>query len=205
MPVTGARRAALVAGLVVAVALVGPPAEAWAKGSLTAHMAQHVLLIGLAAPLVAVGAPAPRRRWGAALAAVAVVVHTVVVLGWHAPALFDAAEAHVPVHAVEHLSLLAAGTLLWWAAARAGGPEGWGPGALAVFVALLPMTVLGVGMVLAGTPWYELRRQLADQQVAGVVMWAGGGSLALVGALTLGAAWVGRAGRVTAGAAPAGP
>ena len=34
------------------------------------------------------------------------------------------------------------------------------------------MTVLGVGMVLAGTPWYELHRDLADQQVAGVVMWS---------------------------------
>jgi len=204
VPVTGGRRAALIAGLVLAVALVAPPVEAWGRDSLTAHMGQHVLLIGLAAPLVAVGAPVPRRRWGPALVAVAVVVHTVVVLGWHAPVLFDAAEAHAPVHAVEHLSLLAAGTLLWWAAARAGGPEGWGPGALAVFVALMPMTVLGVGMVLAGTPWYELHRDLADQQVAGVVMWAGGSLLALAGVLTLGAAWVGHAGRVTAGAAPAG-
>jgi cytochrome c oxidase assembly factor CtaG len=63
-----------------------------------------------------------------------------------------------------------------------------------VFVALMPMTVLGVGMVLAGTPWYELHRDLADQQVAGVVMWAGGSLLALAGVLTLGAAWVGHAG-----------
>lgn len=192
MPVTRGRSAAAAAGLLVAVALVAPPVEAWGRDSLTAHMSQHVLLLGLAAPLVAVGAPGPRRRWGAALVGAAVVVHTVVVLGWHAPALFDAAEAHAPVHAVEHLSLLAAGTLLWWAAARAGGPEGWGPGAMAVFVALLPMTVLGLGLVLARSPWYALHRDLADQQVAGVVMWAGGGTLALIGALALGAAWVAR-------------
>ena len=87
VPVTGGRRAALVAGLVLAVALVAPPVEAWGEDSLTAHMGQHVLLIGLAAPLVAVGAPVLRRRWGPALVAVAVVVHTVVVLGWRARAV----------------------------------------------------------------------------------------------------------------------
>jgi cytochrome c oxidase assembly factor CtaG len=197
VPVTAARRSgrswALVAGVVVAVALVAPPTEAWARGSLTDHMVQHVLLIGVAAPLVAVGAPAPRRRRGAGLLAAAVVTQTVAVLAWHAPVLFDAAEAHVAVHALEHLSLFGAAVLLWWAAARAGGPEGWGPGALAVFVAVLPMTVLGLGLLLARTPWYAQHRSLADQQVAGVVMWSVGGVLALVGALALGAAWIARA------------
>jgi putative membrane protein len=205
VPVIGLRRpghaGALAAGAAVALAVVAPPTEAWTTGSLTAHMTQHVLLIGLAAPLLAVGAPAPGRRRGAGLLAAAVVVQTAVVLGWHAPALFDVAEAHAPLHALEHLCLLGAATLLWWAAARAGGPEGWGPGALAVFVALVPMTVLGLGMVLSRSPWYALHRDVADQQVAGVVMWAGGGILALAGSLALGAAWVGRAARL----ADAGP
>jgi cytochrome c oxidase assembly factor CtaG len=184
-------RGALIAGAVVAAAIVAPPTEGWATGSLTAHMSQHVLLIGLAAPLLALGAPAPRSPRGLWLLAVAVLAHTGVVLGWHVPALFDAAEAHDPLHALEHVSLLGAATLLWWSAARAGGPEGWGLGALAVFVTSLPMTVLGLGLLLARTPWYAAHRDLADQQLAGVVMWAGGGMLALAGVLGLGAAWVG--------------
>lgn len=158
-------------------------------------MAQHMVLIGVAAPLFALGAPAPRRRMrpGPSLV-VAVLVQTTVLLAWHAPAAFDAAERWPVLHAVEHLSLLATAAALWWVAIRAGGPTGWGPGALAVFVASFPMTALGLGMMLAQTPWYARHPEVDDQQLAGVVMWSGGGALALVGFLALGLAWVNRAG-----------
>lgn len=187
-------RAALAGGLGVALVVLSPPVERWASGSLTGHMLQHVVLIGAAGPLLALGAPSPARPRGAALLAAAVVTHTVAVLGWHAPALFDAAEDAAGLHVVEHLCLVAAGVLLWWAAIRGGGPAGRGPGALAVFVALLPLTVLGVGMTLATSTWYAHHPDLTDQQVGGVVMWAGGGLLALVGAVALGTAWVAWAG-----------
>jgi putative membrane protein len=183
-------RTALVTGLVLAAIVLSPPIEAWTGRSLAGHMAQHVVLVGGVAPLLALGAPEPARTGGAGLLAAGVAAQTATVIGWHAPPLFDAAEDMTVVHVAEHLCLLAGAWLLWWAAARAGGPAGRGPGALATFVALLPLTVLGVGLVLAGTPWYTAHRDLADQQMAGVVMWAGGGLLALAGALGLGVSWV---------------
>lgn len=188
------RPLALWAGLGIGGLIVSPPVESWVSTSLAGHMVQHTVLIGVVAPLVALGAPAPRRKVGPGGLAGAVVLQTVVVLGWHAPPLFDEAEEVPILHSAEHLCLLGGALLLWWMAMRAGGPAGWGPGALAVFVAMVPLTVLGVGMVLARTPWYAHHDDLVDQQIAGVVMWSGGGVLALVGAVILGVSWVAAAG-----------
>lgn len=188
-PSPGDRRA-LAAGVVVAALALSPPVEGRVGESLAAHMTQHVVLVGLVAPLLALGSPSATRRRGAGVLAAGALAQTAFVLGWHAPPLFDAAEDVAVVHAAEHLCLTGGAWLLWWAAARAGGPPGWGPGALTVFLALLPLTVLGVGMTFARTPWYDAHRDVSDQQLGGVVMWAGGGLLALAGALALGVAWV---------------
>jgi putative membrane protein len=189
-------RTALALGLVTGALVVSPPTEAWVHASFTAHMTQHTLLIGVVAPLLALGSPAPgpARALGPGWLAAAVLLNTVLVLGWHAPPLFDAAEHVSILHAAEHLCLVAGSWALWWVAARAGGPAGWGPGALAVFVSLLPLTVLGVGLLFSSTTWYDHHEDLVDQQTGGVVMWAGGGALALVGALVLGIAWIGAGG-----------
>lgn len=187
-------RAALRAGLVVGALTVSPPTETWVHGSLTAHMVQHVLLMGVVGPSLALGSPAPSERFGSGWLAAAVVAHTVVILGWHAPPLFDAAEHISPLHALEHLCLVAGAWFLWWVAARAGGTAGWGPGGLAVFISMFPLTVLGVGMMFSRTTWYDHHEGLVDQQVGGAVMWAAGGSLALLGAVGLTVAWVGASG-----------
>jgi putative membrane protein len=181
---------ALGAALAIGALAVSPPVDEWAHTSLTVHMTQHTVLIGLVAPLLALGSPAPPRAWGAGWLGPAVVAHTVLILMWHAPPLFDAAEHNVALHIVEHACFVAAGWALWWTAARAGGPRGWGPGALAVFVSLFPMTVLGVGLLFSRTTWYTHHDDLVDQQVGGVVMWAGGGVLALGGAVAVAVAWI---------------
>lgn len=188
------RPAAMWAGLATAGLIVSPPMEEWVSTSLAGHMVQHTVLIGVVAPLVALGAPLPRRRLGPGWLAGAVLLQTVLVLGWHAPPLFDEAEQVPILHGLEHLCLLGGSGMLWWMALRAGGQAGWGLGALAVFVAMIPLSVLGVGMVLAGTPWYAHHHDLVDQQIAGVVMWSGGGLCALVGVVVLGVAWVAAAG-----------
>lgn len=189
-------RAALRAGLVAAVLVVSPPTEAWVHESLTAHMVQHTVLIGIVGPLVALGSPAPARHFGSGWLAAAVVAHTVVILGWHAPPLFDAAEQARALHILEHLCFFAAAWFLWWVAARAGGSTGWGSGGLAVFVSIFPLTVLGVGLMLSRTTWYEHHDELVDQQIGGAVMWGAAGSLAVTGAVALCVAWVGASGDV---------
>jgi putative membrane protein len=133
-PVPAWRQAAFFGGLgVVAVGLLSP-VETYAEVLLSVHMAQHVLLTLVAAPLILLGQPGTlalrvvsperRRRWlrvghGRVLRRVSspVVAWTVfAAVGWviHFSPLFDAALRSRPVHAAEHALFLATALLFWW-------------------------------------------------------------------------------------------
>jgi cytochrome c oxidase assembly factor CtaG len=196
---------------IMAVALVSPLAGA-ADRDLSAHMVQHVLLIGVVAPLVALGAPFPtylwvlparargqaittwRRaiatiggaRWTTWLAA-ALVVHVAVMVGWHVPVLYDAAVDNGVVHGTEHLSFVVTSVVFWWVAMGAGRRAAWGAGVMAAFLASLSGIALGAAMTFATRPWYRVYgtglHALREQQIAGVAMWAFGGIAALASAM----------------------
>jgi cytochrome c oxidase assembly factor CtaG len=103
---------------------------------LSAHMAQHLLIADLAAPLLLAGArnpvlgfllpkPAlvtlarsPLRRWFNVLKrpVVAVPVYVLVLFGWHFAVFFEAAVSYPLVHALQHMSFVAIGVLVWWSA-----------------------------------------------------------------------------------------
>ena len=53
----GARGTSLIAGVAVAAAALSPPVHDAATAHLSVHMIQHLVLILVAAPLVALGAP----------------------------------------------------------------------------------------------------------------------------------------------------
>ncbi len=125
VPIGRMRPALFAAGLgVLAFALASPFADL-AEGDLfVAHMAQHVLLLDVAAPLLLLGLTGPLLRPVLAAlptALVRPVTHPWIALpaalalfsGWHVPVLFDAAVRHEPVHVLEHASFLAAGILVW--------------------------------------------------------------------------------------------
>jgi putative membrane protein len=195
-----------------AVALL-PPLAARADQSLVAHMIQHVLLLVVAAPLLALGAPLPTllwalpvrarlwasvpwrralrshgRRWPA-WAVGSLVVASVVMVGWHAPALYEAALRQEVVHAIEHLSFLATATAFWWALG-VGAARPRGAAVAVVFVAALPGTALGAALTLAGRPWYPEYPSLGGQQLAGVVMWAFAGLAYVLMAAVLFGVWL---------------
>jgi len=132
------RLAAYALGVVtIAAALVG--LDELADERFSVHMIQHLLLMMVAAPLLALGDPLPLVLWGlprrarAPLAALlrprartrralraltwlptAGILYVVIVWAWHVPALYDAAAEHEALHAVEHASFLAAALLFWW-------------------------------------------------------------------------------------------
>ena len=54
-----------------------------------------------------------------------------------------------------------------------------------MFVAAFPGTALGAAMLLAPHPWYPAYDRLADQQLAGVVMWSGMGIVYVLAAVIL--------------------
>ena len=177
------RRTLLLGGaaLVTGVA-VSPPFDDRAGHDLVGHMVQHLVLLGLAGPLVVVAGLSVWRRpdplplaWSFAGAAAELVV----VVVWHLPVLFDAADRSVPIHVVEHLSFIAASAALWWCAGLGRRPAPLGA-TLVVFVASLPGLALGAAMTLSATPWYSAYASLTQQQVAGALMWSVGGLVSSV-------------------------
>jgi putative membrane protein len=131
--------AAFMGGVVALWASVGSPLASMDHRLLTAHMAQHLLLMTVAAPLILLGAPAitllhglPHRfinsilgrflRWGPVDGLGSIVSHPVfcwlaatgAVIGWHIPALFELGMKSGGWHAFEHASFFAAGLLFWW-------------------------------------------------------------------------------------------
>ncbi|MBV9934201.1 MAG: cytochrome c oxidase assembly protein [Actinobacteria bacterium] len=199
-----------------AVATIGP-LDARAHGSLTAHMAQHVLLLMVAAPLLVAGGCVPmlvrvvpgrtgavvRRAWRRvvrshaglgwmAWTGGAIVAQTAAMWIWHLPGPFEAALRHPVLHGLEHMSFLATAMVFWWAVS-AGRRDRLGAAVIAVFIAALPGTGLGAALTFANHPWYPTYAgagALADQQMAGVVMWSVGGFAYVVAAAVLFARWM---------------
>ena len=124
--------------LTLAVALLSP-VDALGSALLAAHMAQHLLLVAVAAPLLVLGQPATtllwalpepgrrlvgrwwlrataiRRTWALlSLPLVAWIAHAAAFWVWHAPPLYQAALNSAVVHGAEHLSFLGTALLFWW-------------------------------------------------------------------------------------------
>jgi putative membrane protein len=163
-----------------AVAVVGP-IDTRAGSSLTVHMVQHVLLLSVAAPLLAIGEPAvvflsvfdagTRSRlapwWRRAVRSrrgrgwlvwigFTLAAQTALLFAWHVPALYDAAVRHPFLHGLEHLSFLLVAVAFWWSVAGTGRRSRRGAGVFAVFAAWFPPMGLGALMTMAHTPWYRV-------------------------------------------------
>jgi len=98
---------------------------------------------------------------------------------------------------VEHAAFLGTAMLFWSAVGAAGRRASYGLGVVAVFVMAMQGTALGAWMAFARTAWYPASvagghtlGALADQQLAGVVMWCPGGFAYLVAAVVLFQAWL---------------
>lgn len=199
------RRALVGCGLLSLLAAWLGPLPALAQHSFAAHMAMHMAVVAVAAPLLAIGlagsAADPVLRAPRLLSAVlfspmlATVLEFMVVWSWHAPALHHAARAAVVVRVLEQGSFLAVGLLLWLTAFGGGqrqSRERAAAGVGGLLLTSMHMTLLGV--LLAGAPRAlyvhghasgSALTALPDQQLGGVLMLAIGGSVYLGGALLL--------------------
>lgn len=99
---------------------------------------------------------------------------------WHAAAAYTAALDHELVHVAEHTSLLAAGWLFWSAVAAAARTARHAAAIAMLFVAALQGVLLGMLLLFSTAPWYDAfaastgawgLSPLADQQLAGVLLW----------------------------------
>jgi len=186
----------LAGALVLLFAWAGP-LPGLVPQSFAAHMWLHMLVVGVAVPLIAAWL-APRLAITSALALPIVVslLDFVVVWGWHAPALHHASRSLPLVLVAEQASFFAVSLLVWLVAlsGRDRGNAAMG-GAMALFFTSMHMTLLGALLGLSPRPLYEGHHgggdgwlglsPLADQQLGGVVMLAIGGVVYLAGGLVL--------------------
>lgn len=229
-----ARVAAFFTGLAVVAGALLTPLDTLAAVSFSLHMAQHLALILVAAPLLVCGAPALPTRLGLpaalrrpvnriaaavpvrAVARVALVplvvwgLHTAAVWAWHLPALYEGAVRSDWLHALEHAAFLGTAALFWSLVLPS--PRGrrldHGLAAGLVFITGLQSGALGVLLAFAPGPLYDgevlgggpLPDPLADQQLAGMLMWVPTGLLYLVTIALLLYQWIeGMDARIDAG------
>lgn len=164
----------------LAVALVSP-LDALARSLASAHMVQHLLLMGVAAPLLALsapgsrilrGSPAPlRRALGRATHPLRArrlltplenpvpvsLAHVGALWLWHAGVFYDAALARLWVHALAHATFLVTAVAFWRLVVgpRTTARVSPGLGVLLLFAMTLQSVFLSLLLTFARAPWYE--------------------------------------------------
>jgi putative membrane protein len=158
------------------------PLDALSNALASAHMVQHLLLLLVAAPLLALSAPSSailrgsplavrrasgrwRRRLGLTHGNLAVLRHPAAVwllqVGvlwfWHAATPYDAALDNEFLHLLEHASFLVTAVLFWHAVIgiRGAARVSGGLGVLLVFAMAMQSVFLSVLLTFARTPWYS--------------------------------------------------
>jgi putative membrane protein len=202
------RRGLVVAGLILLALLWGGPLMRASHQDFAAHMAVHMGLVAVVAPLLAAGIAGTRFDlserhpliFGPLIASAAELV---TVWGWHLPALHAAARTDALAHAAEQASFLAVGLWVWTACLGLAGGETDGRsrraalGTVGLLLTSMHMTLLGALIAFAGRPLYthglaglhgtgvDPAQLIADQQAGGVIMLLGGGLAYLIGGVAL--------------------
>jgi putative membrane protein len=169
------RIVALVAGIATLLLVVASPVAHLDHHLLTAHMAQHLILMLVTAPLILVGLrgailPQPPL-------AICWFAGSFTVVFWHIPAIFELAlESHF-WHGFEQASFVIAGILFWRPVIHG---SGWSA-PIYLFLATLPCDALSAFLAFCGHVVYRPYLSghagmfglspLDDQALAGALMW----------------------------------
>lgn len=177
-----ARNGAALAGAGVLAALFLSPLCALAVSLFSVRVFNHMALIAVAAPLLALAFRPAIPAGAARLGWPAFAAHTALLWAWHAPGPYDLALAQPAVYAVMEGSLLLS-AMAFWACLLATPRDDAQQALLLVFAMLTQMGFLGALFVLGPAvlhPWHAFAAPvagwdaLADQQLAGVLMWVPG-------------------------------
>jgi cytochrome c oxidase assembly factor CtaG len=179
----GRPRLFLAGWLLLAVALVSPLCRL-AAVTASGHMVQHLILVLAAPAVIAAGSPWQVLGLGHGLRSEgrlagpvpASVAYAAVIWAAHVPAVYQAALLGPGAHLLL-LGLLLAASFWFWAALVAAPPLGR---VLMALVAMIQTGLLGALLTLSPEPWYPVfaggperfgLSPLADQQLAGLIMW----------------------------------
>jgi putative membrane protein len=197
---TPGRKACYVAGWGLAALALVSPLCAMSVALFSARASQHLLLLAVAAPLLALGLPTVAGRWHAWLlrrlnatggGAISALVFAAMLWGWHLPVLYDATFRSDLAYWAMHLTLLASALALWLQLLQPGGTALLARG-LAGFFTFMQMGLLGALLTFSPTLLYESHlattlawglSPLADQQLGGMIMWIPGCGVVLLAML----------------------
>jgi cytochrome c oxidase assembly factor CtaG len=219
----GWRPAAFLSGLVVLGLALMSPIDTLSGELFFMHMIQHLLIVAVAAPLLWLADPFPFFMWGLPaglrkevgrlLSRDSALRHALriltnpglvllafisVLLMWHDPQLYGAAQGNSIVHDVEHISYFVTSMAYWWLIIGAAPrirprlSRGMRVGMLLAMVPVVDLT----GIVIALStkpiyPYYVNRPRLwgysvmEDQMLSGIIMWIPGSMMYILGALLL--------------------
>jgi cytochrome c oxidase assembly factor CtaG len=178
------RRVALALGLLSLLAAFVTPLT---HKLFAAHMAQHVLLLAVAPPLIVLSTPWT-RLWRSLPRALthplfAWTLFNVTMIVWHVPVLYDDALRSGALHVLEHCLFFGTGLLFWGAAFDSARLASWWRIAY-LTTGMLVGWLIALVLAFATSPLYSAyaalpRRpwglsELADQQIAAGVMWVPG-------------------------------
>lgn len=176
------RAAAFCGGMLALFFALIWPLDALGSSALSAHMAQHVTLTAVAAPLLAASAPlvtglwALPRSWRRAVGSVgthtatrggrkvltlpifAWIFYASILWIWHMPGPYQAAVLDDTVHTLEHMAFLAGALLLWWTVLLSvrGSVLGLGSGIFLLFTTGLQEGLLGALLTFSPRPLYPV-------------------------------------------------
>jgi putative membrane protein len=137
--------------------------------------------------------------------AAAWALHGAVLWIWHMPSLYNLAVRSEPAHMVQH-AMFVGTSVLFWSGLVYGryGRAGYGAAVFFVFTTAVHTGILGALLTVARLPLYSVyatvpgmsgEAVLADQQLAGLVMWIPAGLLLTLVGIALFAAWLGESDR----------
>jgi putative membrane protein len=170
----------------MAASIMFDPLGGWIERGSATHMIQHLLIMGVIAPLYALTRPLP--QWLAAMGRAgrwlfkpllhlshhpiwAGGLQGAAIWFWHAPKFYNLALANPWWHFVEHIGFALGACLFWWSVLGRRSATAL-PALLFTF---MHMGMLGALLTFAQTPLYGDMLDLQDQQLAGLIMWVPGG------------------------------
>lgn len=181
------------ATLAVLLVIFVSPLCALSSALFSARAVHHVLLIAVAAPLLAVALPSVRTG----SPSVHFAASTAFLWAWHVPEAYDLALSNIAVYWIMQATLLVPAVLFWRSVLAHGVPSV--QAFLLVMGGYVQMALLGAVLTFAPEALYEIHQTaplawgltpLADQQLAGLIMWVPGAiPYAVLGAIVGRRAW----------------
>jgi cytochrome c oxidase subunit II len=146
-------------------------------GPLSAHMIEHMALIGIAAPVSAYALQSIPIVWNGARLTLAAVAQITLLWIWHLPPVFSLAGDSAVLHLVMSGSLYVAGVLFWGAVLGTAAASRW-QGVVALLMTGKLFCLFAAILVFSPRLLYDLGAHahqgggggIEDQQLAGLIM-----------------------------------